>query len=120
MDADRNALTPGSDRDMGSEHLWCARTDAAWTWADDDTAVVMALDSGLPLRLSPTGSLVWEVLLGGRSPEDLIGDPPLAPLREEEVVAQVAAACDLAPEVVSEGVLAFLGILEQRGIVTRA
>lgn len=120
MAADRNTPTSRTSEGTARQPVWCARTDTAWTWTDDRTAVVMSLDAGLPLRLSPTGSLVWEVLIGCRSPEDRIDEPPLVPLRQDDVVAQVAAACEVSPEVVSEGALAFLGILEERGIVTRA
>lgn len=106
---------------MGTENttspLWQVDPTTAWTLADDGTAVLMDMASGLPLRLSPSGSVIWYVLVEGRTPHDEIATPPLRPLTQHEVAAEVAAAFGETPETVAPGVADFLGMLAERGIL---
>ena len=99
---------------------WRVDSDTAWTRTADDDAVVMGMAEGIPLRLSATGSLVWEVLVEGRTPAEDIAAPPLTPWTEEDLVAEVARAAGMAPESIAPDVSAFLALLEQHGVVARA
>ena len=96
--------------------VWTVAPAVAWTHSDDDSAVVMAMAAGQPLQLSPTGSLVWEVLVHGRTPDEDLLNPPPAPLALDDLVAEVAAAVGESPETVRDDVAAFLRMLEAHGV----
>lgn len=106
---------------MGAEDTggrrWAVTPTAAWTLAEDGAAVVMDVDAGLPLRLSPTGSAIWRTLLGGLTPEDDLARASSRP--EAEVTAGVAAAFEVDPAVVRDDVAAFLDRLAAHGVVRR-
>lgn len=98
---------------------WAVAPATAWTHTEGGDVVVMPLASGIPLRVSATGSVVWDVLVGGRTPEDdLAADPP-TPVSEAALTAEVAAAFGLGPAEVSEGVRDFLSLLERHGVLER-
>lgn len=98
---------------------WALAPDIAWALTDGGDAAVMHLEHGVPLLLSPTGHAVWDVLVGGRTPEDdLTADPP-APLSASDVTVQVADAFGLAPADVAADVHVFLEMLEAHGVLVR-
>ena len=105
--------------DPSPQRGWRVVPTTAWTRATDGTTVVMDMTSGIPLHLSATGSLVWDVLVADRSPEVALDEPPLTLLHEKDVVAEVAAAFDELPGTVETGVVAFLDQLADRGILER-
>ncbi|WP_414601896.1 PqqD family protein [Micrococcus sp.] len=77
----------------------------------------MGLEAGRPQRLSPSAGVVWECLLGGLGPEEDLAEA--APRTEAEIVADVAAAFGLPEAEVTEGVTAFLRMLETSGVAER-
>ena len=98
---------------------WALAPDIAWACTAGGQAAVMTLEAGQPLLLSASGDVIWEVLVGGRTPEDdLIADPPV-PLSTTDVTVQVAEAFGLAPADVAADVHAFLEMLEAHGILVR-
>ncbi|GAA3783816.1 hypothetical protein GCM10022241_06180 [Micrococcus endophyticus] len=117
MAADRLPRTSGTTSERGS--AWAVAPGVAWALTDGGGAAVMHLAHGVPLLLSPTGHAVWDVLVGGRTPEDDLTAAPPSPLSEEAVAAETAAAFGLAPEDVAADVGAFLAMLEQHGVVVR-
>ena len=63
--------------------------------------------------------MIWDVLVGGRNPEDdLVADPP-APLSTTDITVQVAEAFGLAPADVAADVHTFLEKLEAHGVLDR-
>ena len=91
---------------------------AAWTRAKDGGAVVVDMTVGRPLALSPSGTAVWEALVGGLEPEeDLAGAP--GPRSAEALAAEVAAAYGLTGADVADDVAAFLTMLARHGVVAR-
>ena len=98
---------------------WALAPDIAWARTAGGQAAVMTLEAGQPLLLSPTGHAVWDVLVGGRTPQDdLAADPP-APLATTDVTVQVAEAFGLAPADVAADVHTFLEMLEAHGVLVR-
>lgn len=98
---------------------WALAPDIAWARIAGDQAAVMTLEAGQPLLLSTSGDVIWNVLVGGRTPEDdLVADPP-APLSASDVTVQVADAFGLAPADVAVDVHAFLEMLEAHGVLVR-
>ena len=98
---------------------WALAPDIAWARTADGQAAVMTLEAGQPLLLSASGDVIWDVLLGGRTPEDdLAADPP-APLSASDVTVQVADAFGLAPAGVAADVHVFLEMLEAHGVLVR-
>lgn len=104
----------GADPVQGPR-LWSVEPHAAWTRSTDGSAAVMDMRVGVPLTLSVTGTLVWEVLLGGRGPEDDLAD--VRPRSQEEIVVTVAEVCQVPREVVHDDVVGFLGSLARHGIL---
>ena len=98
---------------------WALAPDIAWARTADGQAAVMTLEAGQPLLLSASGDVIWDVLVGGRTPEDdLVADPPV-PLSTTDVTVQVAEAFGLAPADVAADVHAFLEMLEAHGVLVR-
>lgn len=98
---------------------WTLAPDIAWARTPGGQAAVMTLKAGQPLLLSTSGDVIWDVLVGGRTPQDdLAADPP-APLSTTDVTVQVADAFELAPADVAPDVHAFLEMLEAHGVVVR-
>lgn len=98
---------------------WALAPDIAWARTADGQAAVMTLEAGQPLLLSASGHVIWDVLVGGRTPKDnLVADPP-APLSTTDVTVQVAEAFGLAPADVGADVHAFLDMLEAHGVLVR-
>ena len=98
---------------------WALAPDIGWARTAGGQAAVMMLDAGQPLLLSASGDVIWDVLVGGRTPEDdLVADPP-APLPTSDVTVQVADAFGLAPADVAADVHAFLEMLEAHGVLVR-
>lgn len=98
---------------------WALAPDIAWARTPGGQAAVMTLEAGQPLVLGASGDVIWDVLVGGRTPEDdLVADPP-APLSTTDVTVQVAEAFGLAPADVAADVHAFLEMLEAHGILVR-
>ena len=98
---------------------WALAPDIAWARTAGGLAAVMTLDAGQPLLLSASGDVIWDVLVGGRTPEDdLVADPPAA-LPAGDVAVQVADAFSLAPSDVAADVHAFLEMLEAHGVLVR-
>ena len=106
---------------MGAEanrpSQWDLDPTTAWTRAEDEAVVVMDMATGVPLRLSPSGSVIWEILVGDRTPQDELACTPLPAVAEDALVDEVAVAFDEAPETVAPGVTAFLTMLAARGIL---
>ena len=98
---------------------WALAPDIAWARTAGGQAVVMTLEAGQPLLLGASGDVIWDVLVGGRTPEDdLVADPPV-PLSTTDVTVQVAEAFGLAPADVAADVHAFLEMLEAHGVLDR-
>ena len=98
---------------------WALAPGIAWARIAGGQAAVMTLEAGQPLLLSTSGDVIWDVLVGGRTPEDdLVADPP-APLSTTDVTAQVADAFGLDPADVAADVHAFLEMLEAHGVLDR-
>ncbi|MFL0425460.1 PqqD family protein [Micrococcus luteus] len=98
---------------------WTLAPDIAWARTPSGQAAVMTLEAGQPLLLSTSGGVIWDALVGGRTPEDdLVADPPV-PLSTTDVTAQVAEAFGLEPADVAADVHAFLEMLEAHGILVR-
>ena len=98
---------------------WALAADIAWARTPGGQAAVMTLEAGQPLLLSTSGDVIWDVVVGGRTPEDdLLAHPP-TPLSTTDVTAQVADAFGLAPADVAADVHAFLEMLEAHGVLVR-
>ena len=106
---------------MGAEanrpSQWDLDPTTAWTRAEDEAVVVMDMATGVPLRLSPSGSIIWDILVRDRTPQDELACPPLPAVAEDVLVQEVAAAFGEASETVAPGVSAFLTMLAERGIL---
>lgn len=96
---------------------WAPAPAVAWETVPDGGAVVMALTTGVPLLLSPSGGLIWDVLLGHRTPAEDLGAHPPAPLTAEEVAAGVAELVGLEAQDLAGDVRAFLQMLAGHGVV---
>ena len=89
---------------------WALAPDIAWARTAGGQAVVMTLEAGQPLLLSASGDVIWDVLVGGRTPDDdLVADPP-TPLSTTTITVQVAEAFGLDPADVAADVHAFLAV----------
>lgn len=98
---------------------WALAPDIAWARIAGGQAVVMTLEAGQPLLLSASGDVIWDVLVGGRTPDDdLVADPP-TPLSTTTITVQVAEAFGLDPADVAADVHAFLEMLEAHGVLVR-
>ena len=98
---------------------WALAPDIAWARIAGDQAAVMTLEAGQPLLLSTSGDVIWDVLVGGRTPDDdLVADPP-TPLSTTTITVQVAEAFGLDPADVAADVHAFLEMLEAHGVLVR-
>ena len=98
---------------------WAISPDIAWARTAGGQAAVMTLEAGQPLLLGASGNVIWDVLVGGRTPgDDLIADPPV-PLSTTDVTVQVAEAFGLDPADVAADVHAFLEMLEAHGVLVR-
>ena len=98
---------------------WAISPDIAWARTAGGQAVVMTLEAGQPLLLSASGDVIWDVLVGGRTPDDdLVADPP-TPLSTTTITVQVAEAFGLDPADVAADVHAFLEMLEAHGVLVR-
>ena len=96
---------------------WDLDPTTAWTRAEDEAVAVLEMATGVPLRLSPSASVIWEILVRDRTPQDELACAPLSAVAEDALVDEVAAAFDEAPETVAPGVTAFLTMLAERGIL---
>lgn len=100
--------------------VWTVSPDCAWVELPEDDAAVMPFSTHQPMTLSPTGALVWSVLLEGRSSDESMLAPPLTPLSTQQVVDAVAEQVGEDPGVVRRGVITFLEQLEGVGVVSRS
>ena len=98
---------------------WALAPDIAWARTAGGQTAVMTLEAGQPLLLSASGDVIWDVLVGGRTPDDdLVADPP-TPLSTTTITVQVAEAFGLAPADVAADVHTFLEMLEAHGVLDR-
>ena len=98
---------------------WALAPDIAWARTAGGQTAVMTLEAGQPLLLSASGDVIWDVLVGGRTPDDdLVADPP-TPLSTTTITVQVAEAFGLDPADVAADVHAFLEMLEAHGVLVR-
>lgn len=106
---------------MTDSETWTVSPVCAWVEVPEENDVaVMSFADNQPITLSPVGALIWNVLVGDRTSDESMLEPPLTPLAAEQVVAEVAARVGEQPETVSAGVTAFLEQLEAAGILSRS
>lgn len=105
---------------MNTPDTWSVSPACAWVELPDDDAAVMPFATDQPMTLSPAGALVWAVLVGDRSSDESMLEPPLDRLTTEQIVGEVAARVGEAPETVAPGVTGFLAQLESVGILSRS
>lgn len=99
---------------------WQVVPSTCWALADDGLAVVLPLQSGVPLRLSASGTVVWEALVRGSSPEEAVAEIARSPVTTAEVAAAAAAAVGARPDALADDVAAFCATLAAAGVIRPA
>jgi len=73
------------------------------SFVDLDGAAILDIENGSIIRLNPTGGFIWQALQRGEEARDII--------------QRLCAEADVAPEVVSTEVQAFIGDLRRNGLL---